>query len=109
MVIFSYLLDDYKKQKQNKKNNLCFVIGSKIKILESTNNIQNNLTGYALDDTKNSLSVYSCGKIKKIIKKTIVKLQIDDEVFDFSNFFIGKDLMNYFNKPVEYRIKKLYD
>jgi len=92
---------------RSKKKQLCFTIGSKIKILDSANKNLININGIIVDETKYALIIQTKSKKIKVIKSALKKITINDEIFDFDDFFIGKSLMQYFTKTIYDKIKKL--
>jgi len=94
-----------------KKKALCFFIGSKIRILESTEDGLNGVDGYVVDDTRNSVKI-ALGAAQDaivIMKQKLNKIKLDDDVIDLINLVHGKNLKQYYMKPITERIKKISD
>lgn len=96
---------------KQKKKALCFYIGSKIRILESTENELVGIEGYVVDETKNSIKMALDGKKEHavVLKQKIQKMMLDGNTIDFEDFMHGQNLKSYNMKPITERIKKLSD
>lgn len=74
------------------------LIGQEVKIVTASNKSLEGLKGRIVDETRNTLSIESGGKIRKVLKKEI-SLEIVQEIIR------GEDLIGMLSERLKKRIK----